>query len=128
MRQTNPLGRIPSLILANGDPLIDSAAILDWLDEQAGPDRALLPAGGAPRGEAFQRLALATGAIEKFGGANYERLIRPSQYRWPEWIDRCLIQGNGALAALNAMPWPENAPLDQAQITTGCMQIGRAHV
>src|ERR1051325_1955463 len=75
MRQTNPLGRIPSLILDNGDTLIDSAAILDWLDEQAGPDRALLPAGGAPRREAFQRIALATGAIEKFGGANYERQI-----------------------------------------------------
>jgi glutathione S-transferase len=34
MRTTNPLGRIPSLILDNGETLIDSAAILDWLDEQ----------------------------------------------------------------------------------------------
>ena len=35
MRTTNPLGRIPSLILDDGTTLIDSAAILDWLDQQA---------------------------------------------------------------------------------------------
>ena len=40
MRETNPLGRIPSLILDDGAVLIDSAAICDWLDEQAGPARA----------------------------------------------------------------------------------------
>ena len=43
MRQVNPLGRIPSLVLDGGEVLIDSAAILDWLDETVGPDRALLP-------------------------------------------------------------------------------------
>src|SRR4051794_18623024 len=46
MRQTNPLGRIPSLVLASGETLIDSAAILDWLDEQVGPERALVPRSG----------------------------------------------------------------------------------
>ena len=30
MRAINPLGRIPSLILPDGETLIDSAAILDW--------------------------------------------------------------------------------------------------
>jgi glutathione S-transferase len=84
MRTTNPLGRIPSLILDNSETLIDSAAILDWLDEQVGSERALLPRSGPERREALRRIALATGAIDKFGGANYERLIRPSQYRWPE--------------------------------------------
>jgi glutathione S-transferase len=121
MRTTNPLGRIPSLILDSGETLIDSAAILDWLDEQVGSGRALLPRSGPERREVWRRIALATGAIDKFGGANYERLIRPSEYRWPEWIVRCLTQGNGSLAALESLPWPEDAPLDQAQITTGCM-------
>ena len=46
MRTTNPLGRIPSLILPDGTTLIDSAAILDWLDQTVGPERALLPSGG----------------------------------------------------------------------------------
>ena len=40
MRTTNPLGRIPSLVLDDGQVLIDSAALLDWLDEAVGPGRA----------------------------------------------------------------------------------------
>jgi glutathione S-transferase len=43
MRQINPLGRIPSVVLDGGEVLIDSAAILDWVDQTVGPERALLP-------------------------------------------------------------------------------------
>jgi len=78
------------------------------------------PAGGVERRIAAQRIALAPGAIDKVGAAAYERRIRPSMYRWPQWIERCCTQGLGAIAALATMPWPE-APLDQAQITTACM-------
>jgi glutathione S-transferase len=120
MRTTNPLGRIPSLILDGGDVLIDSAAILDHIDEIVGPERALLPPSGKPRREALQRIALANGAVDKIGGGvNYETLIRPKPYRWPEWIERCKTQGLGALAALDALDWPKNG-IDQAQITTAC--------
>jgi glutathione S-transferase len=120
MRQVNPLGRIPSLTLDSGETLIDSAAILDWLDESVGPRRALVPAGGAARQAALQRIALASGTIDKCGAAAYERIIRPPQYRWPEWIERCRLQAAGALAALAAASWPRDASLDQAQISTGC--------
>src|SRR3546814_7521917 len=89
MRRTNPLGRIPSLVLDDGAVLIDSAAILDWLDEKVGPERALIPPAGPARPRALQLLALATGAVDKAGAAAYERLIRPAEYRWPEWILRC---------------------------------------
>lgn len=120
MRKTNPLGRIPSLVLDDGTVLIDSAAILDFLDESVGPERALIPPKGAARRDALQRIALASGAVDKIGGGrNYESMIRPQRYRWPEWIARTTTQGLGALAALDALVWPE-APLDQAQITTGC--------
>ena len=121
MRKINPLGRIPSLKLPSGEVLIDSAAILDWLDETVGPERALLPRTGAARRRALRLMALATGAIDKLGAVVYERLIRPPAYRWPEWIERCRIQGAGALAALEAEPWSADAPLDQAQITTATM-------
>jgi glutathione S-transferase len=120
MRGTNPLGRIPSLILDDATVLIDSAAILDWIDESVGPARALIPPSGAARREALQRIALACGAVDKIGGGrNYESMIRPSRYRWPEWIARTTTQGLGALAALDALPWPDKL-LDQAQITAGC--------
>jgi glutathione S-transferase len=121
MRTLNPLGRIPSLVLDAGEVLIDSAAILDWLDQTVGPSRALLPTGGPERRRALRLIALATGAIDKIGAATYERLIRPRAYRWPDWIERCLIQGTGAIAALAAEPWPTAQPLDQPRITTACM-------
>ena len=47
MRAVNPLGRIPSLVLDGDGVLIDSAAILDWLDQTVGPARALLPPAAA---------------------------------------------------------------------------------
>jgi glutathione S-transferase len=122
MRTTNPLGRIPSLVLDDGAVLVDSAAILDWIDESVGPERALIPRAGIARREALQRIALATGAIDKIGGGrNYEQLVRPFQYRWPKWIERTTTQGMGAIAALEVLPWPADARIDQAQITAGCM-------
>jgi glutathione S-transferase len=121
MREINPLGRIPSLVLDDGEVLIDSAAILDWLDQEVGPARALVPAAGAERRRALRLIALATGAVDKIGAATYERVIRPSALRWPEWVERCRTQGLGAIAALAAEPWPAEATLDQAQITTTCM-------
>jgi glutathione S-transferase len=120
MLKTNPLGRIPSLVLPGGETLIDSAAILDWLDQKVGPARALIAPAGPARQMALRRIALATGAIDKVGAATYERLIRPSAYRWPEWIARCRQQGLGAIAALAGEPW-EAGRLDQAQISTACM-------
>jgi glutathione S-transferase len=122
MRQTNPLGRIPSLILDDGEVLIDSAAILDHIDETVGPERALIPPRGAPRRGCLRRIALASGAIDKAGGGLvYERLVRPSRYRWPEWMERCATQAATALAALDAADWPGAESLDQSQVTTACL-------
>lgn len=124
MRGVNPLGRIPSLMLDSGEVLIDSAAILDHLDEIAGPDR-LTPAAGPARREALRRIALAAGAIEKAGATVYENQIRPAAYRWPDWIARCRTQAEGALAALDALDWPAVGPggtrPDQPAITTACL-------
>jgi glutathione S-transferase len=122
MRGINPLARIPSLVLESGEVLIDSAAILDHIDETVGPERALIPRAGAPRRQILKRITLAAGAIEKIGGGyNYERMIRPQALRWPDWMERCRTQGLGALAALAALDWPDRGRLDQAEITTGCM-------
>lgn len=121
MRTVNPLGRVPSLILPDGTTLIDSAAILDRLDQEVGPDRALLPPAGPSRQQALQRIALATGTIDKVMSGAYERLIRPAPYRWPDWMARCRTQAEGGIAALAALSWPADGRLDQTWITTACM-------
>ena len=46
IRKHNPLGRVPALVLDDGEALVESSAILDYLDERAGPERALLPPSG----------------------------------------------------------------------------------
>jgi glutathione S-transferase len=43
-RAWNPLSRIPALVLDGGEALIDSSAIIDYLDEIYGRDLALTPA------------------------------------------------------------------------------------
>ena len=120
IRGINPAGRIPALVLDDGEVLVDSAAILDWLDDSVGPERALVPPRGIERRSALRRIALASGAIDKIGAATYERLMRPEALRWQEWIARCRTQGLGAFSALAAESWPANSAFDQAKITTAC--------
>ena len=45
----NPLRRVPTLVLDDGEVVIESAAILDCLDEMAGPAKALIPGKGVGR-------------------------------------------------------------------------------
>ncbi len=99
MRAFNPLVRVPALVLDDGECLIDSAAILDHLDEIAGPGRALLPAGGTARRDALQKVALATGIGDKAIAISYERRKAASKID-ETWIARCRNQQEGALAEL----------------------------
>jgi glutathione S-transferase len=102
MRKINPLGRIPSLVLDDGEVLIDSWAILDHIDEMAGPDRALLPTRGADRRRGLRITAMAVGGVDKAGGAVYERLLRPADLQYQPWIDRVSQQARSVLMALEA--------------------------
>jgi len=124
MRRINPVVRIPSLILDDGEVLIDSAAILDHVDETVGQERALLPPRGAERRQALRIVALATGAVDKAGAVVYERLLRPAEKRYAPWTERCQDQLAGALGALEALPrspWLSGARLLQPDITVAVM-------
>jgi glutathione S-transferase len=66
LAQFNPIARVPALQLADGEMLIDSAVILDFLDGLAGPDRALTPVAGRARRRVLTLLAVATSAAFEF--------------------------------------------------------------
>src|SRR5262245_49245462 len=124
MRRVNPLGRIPSLVLDDGEVLIDSAAILDHIDQTVGPGRALVPATGAVRRQALRIVALGSGAVDKAGAIAYERLLRPPDKIHQPWLDRCAEQLHSALAALEALkasPWFLGERLMQPDIMVGAM-------
>ena len=127
IRAYNPLGRVPTLVLDDGEALCESAAILDYLDERVGPARALLPARGAQRREALRQMALAIGAAEKGREQVYEHAFRPSDKRHEPWLERCRTQMHGGLAAIErhcearaSQPWLIGSAMSQADITVGC--------
>jgi glutathione S-transferase len=122
LRQFTVVGRMPALVLDNGDILIDSAAILDYLDEHAGPTKALLPTSGDQRWKSLRVLASATAACDKAIAINYERR-RPAEKVFQDWIARCQTQLDGALRELDAFHQVMHRPerMLQPAITTACM-------
>ena len=103
VRAANPLGRIPALVLDNGETLVDSAAIIDHLDEVVGHERALTPPAGADRRAVLRVAALMMGACDKLLAAAYERNRKPPEKVHQPWIDDCMTQMKQALAAVEAM-------------------------
>jgi glutathione S-transferase len=126
IRQFNPLGRVPTLVQPDGDTLIDSTAILDFLDETVGPSRALMPKSGEPRRESLRVIAIATGAAEKGVSQVYETAFRPPEKRYRPWVERCHTQMHAALAELDRLcqvrggGWLIGNRITQADITATC--------
>lgn len=127
IRQFNPLGRVPTLVQSDGESLIESSAILDWLDESAQPERALMPRSGNERRQALQILAIATGAADKGVTQIYESVFRPPEKRYRPWVERCHTQMHAALAELNRLSqvrageWLVGDRLTQADVTATCV-------
>lgn len=103
VRAANPLGRIPALVLDDGEVLVDSAAIIDHLDEIHGRERALTPAAGADRRAVLRVAALMMGACDKLLAAAYERNHHPPEKVHQPWMDDCIAQATHALSAVDAM-------------------------
>lgn len=124
MQRINPLIRIPSLILDGGETLIDSVAIVDALDELAGPARALVPALGPERRKILQATALAQGTAEKAGQVVYERFFHSGPALNTDWEQRCLSQLAAGLDRLESQctaPWYFGRQMSHADVMTGCM-------
>jgi glutathione S-transferase len=85
LRRQNPLGKIPTLILENGETLYDSRVIVEYLDDLAGGGR-LIPAGWS-RFEALRQQALADGIMDAAILKSYEARWRPEERREQRWLD-----------------------------------------
>ena len=94
----NPLRRVPTLVLDDGEALIDSTAILDYLDELAGPEKAMIAVRGPERRLHLRICALATGLGDKSVSLVYERVLRKEQLKL--WVERCEAQISGVLDVL----------------------------
>jgi glutathione S-transferase len=124
MAKINPLVRIPSLVLDDGEILIDSGAIIDYLDEIAGPERALTPRAGEARRRVLQLIAAATGTIDKAGAVVYERHFHAPGKANEDWLARCRGQMIGGLHFLETRAtsdWLAEERFTQADLTTAAL-------
>jgi glutathione S-transferase len=124
MARINPLVRIPSLVLDDGEVLVESGAILDYLDERVGPGLALIPSSGSKRRHMLQVIAISTGTIDKVGAIVYERHFHPGAKVNQEWVDRLKRQAAGGLRWLEDKlegDWFFDDKLSQADITAGVL-------
>ena len=99
LRASNPVGKIPALILADGTALYDSPVICEYLDTLAGGNR-IFPATGAARWTALRRQAIADGVMDAAVLTRYEEAVRPKELRWQGWIDGQFLKIRTALDSL----------------------------
>ncbi|MEM7508819.1 MAG: glutathione S-transferase family protein [Pseudomonadota bacterium] len=109
LRQINPLGRVPVLVLDDGQIMMESFAIGDWLDETSPNGVRLLPLGGEDRRKVLQLLAMASGTADKAVALVYDKNRRPEEFHWPDWHARLETQIQGGLGLLEGAvrdTWP----------------------
>jgi glutathione S-transferase len=112
VRQQNPLGKIPALLLEDGTVLFDSRVILEYLDHRAGGGR-IIPTDAAARFAALRLQALADGIMDASVLLVYER-------HEPKWIELQSGKVARALAALEAAPPALTAVPDVGAIALAC--------
>jgi glutathione S-transferase len=116
LRQTNPLGKMPALVLDNGQAVYDSGVILDYFDTLLGEPQ-LFP---KERRLAVQVThALINGMMDAGILIAYERLRRPGEFCYEPWIDHQRGKIERGLASLvKDAPNPRIA--DAASISLAC--------
>jgi glutathione S-transferase len=120
----NPLRRVLTLVLDDGEVLVESFAMLDYLDELAGPPKALIARGGEARCKALKICALATGLADKAVSLLYERILHKETSE--VWVARCRVQVSGVLDTLDkdragrAAPYWFGDAINHADIAVTC--------
>lgn len=119
LKQANPLGKIPALVLGNGTHLFDSHVICEYLDSLT-PAPRLFPAGGAERFNTLMLGALGDGIMEATLLLVYEKRFRPED-KWVEsWMNRQQEKIDEALAHLEQNPPLWGAAPDYGHVTIAC--------
>ncbi len=115
LRTQNPLGKIPVLVLDNGQTLFDSRVILEYLDHLAGGGR-IIPREAEPRFAALRLQALCDGIMDASILRIYEARFRPEAIRHQPWLDMQTGKVTRALAVLEADPPAIDATPNVGQI------------
>ena len=122
---SNPLGKVPCLVMEGGEALFDSRVIVEYLDTLS-PVGKLIPPLGRERAEIKTWEALADGLLDAALAARMEAIWphRAAEQRSQAWIDRQLDKIRRALAAMSRglgdKPFCSGIHFSLADVAVGC--------
>ncbi|MBC7483826.1 MAG: glutathione S-transferase N-terminal domain-containing protein [Rhizobacter sp.] len=123
--KSNPLGKVPCLVLAGGEAIFDSRVIVEYLDTRS-PVSRLIPEGSRERIEVRTWEALADGILDAAILARLEQTWpeRSAGQRCQAWVDRQMHKVTASVAAISTgladKPWCLGIHLSLADIAVGC--------
>ncbi|CAM5786731.1 glutathione S-transferase family protein [Rhizobacter sp. Root404] len=123
--KSNPLGKVPCLVLPGGEAIFDSRVIVEYLDTRS-PVSRLIPEGSRERIEVRTWEALADGILDAAILARLEQTWagRTDAQRSPAWIERQMHKIDVSLDAVSTgladKPWCTGIHLSLADIAVGC--------
>lgn len=117
LRQANPLGKMPCLVLDDGTAVFDSPVILEYLDMELGGT--LLPASGAERLAALTLQALADGITDAAVLMSSERFFRPAEHVSERWQAHQLGKVTRGLSAIAVSP-PDPNETNVGTVSLAC--------
>ena len=118
LRQQNPLGKMPCLLLYDGTPVFDSGVILEYFDALAGGAK-LLPTAGLDRIKTLTRARLADGITEAAILVVYEGRFREPHQASEVWLKHQRGKIERALAEFEKAP-PDPGKSDAVAIGLAC--------
>lgn len=123
--QSNPLGKVPCLVMEGGEALFDSRVIVEYMDTLS-PVGKLIPGTGRERAEVKTWEALADGVLDALILARLEASWggRSAEQRSQAWIERQIAKTHASLAAMDRglgdKPFCHGVHLSLADIAVGC--------
>jgi glutathione S-transferase len=116
----HPLKKLPVLILDDGEVVVDSYVIVEYLDELAGGNK-LIPASGAMRWRVKTEHSLLQGMLDSMLLCRYENMVRPEALRWKAWSDDHWNRAWLGMARFEQQPDLMTRPFDIAMIGLTCV-------
>jgi glutathione S-transferase len=115
-----PLKKLPALTLDNGDVIVDSYVIAEYLDELAGGGK-LIPASGATRWKVKSDHSMLQGMLDSMLLCRYENAVRPEPLRWQGWAEDHWNRAWSGMARFDKDTQMLSRPLDISQIALACV-------
>jgi glutathione S-transferase len=121
--ESNPLGKVPCLVMDDGGAMFDSRVIVEYADTLS-PVNKLIPSSGKERAAVKTWEALADGIVDASILARLEGTWRPDEQKSQAWIDRQLHKVDVSLKAmsngLGESEWCFGNQMSLADISVGC--------